>query len=116
MQEIEGGTFDPEAQWQAKCEKLHAEHPEYSSEAYRFVQKSILQDYFKRDAEPPKGSRSFSALLESCQDYANEVYGASAKAQLKSWGIETYLDVGEILILNGSGGIKGEIDLVPCNF
>jgi len=29
---------------------------------------------------------------------------------LKSWGIETFLDVGEIFLLINSGGIKGKLD------
>jgi uncharacterized repeat protein (TIGR04138 family) len=110
MREMKSGTFDPEAQWKAKWEKLHAEHPEYSSEAYDFVQKSMFHDHLKRNVQLQEGSRNISALIESCHAYAKELYGESARARLKSWGIDSFLDVGEIIILIGSGGARGMLN------
>ena len=110
MQEIKGGTFNPEAEWKAKWEKLHAEHPEFSSEAFSFVQQGLSHNRNIMNDPAQEVSLSFSDVLESCQAYAKEIYGESAKAKLKSCGIETFGDVGEIMILLGSGGFKGELD------
>ena len=101
-QQIKSGTFDPEAQWQEKWERIHAEHPEYSCEAYSFVQKAIFHHHSKMDAQVQQGSGNILDLFESCQAYAKELYGESAKSQLEAWGVETFLDVGEIFILISS--------------
>jgi uncharacterized repeat protein (TIGR04138 family) len=108
-QQIKDGTFDLEAQWQAKWERLHAAHPVYAREAYSFVQKAISHDSLQRKDVPPQGSRKISQLLEGCQVYAKELYGESAQSQLEAWGIKTFLDVGEIFLLINSDGIKGKL-------
>jgi len=71
MQEIKSGTFDPEAQWKAKWERLHAEHSAFACEAYSFVQKSIHRHY----SQSQQASRNIPDLLESCQAYAKALYG-----------------------------------------
>lgn len=106
MQEVKNGTFDPQAQWQARYEKIHAKHPRFSIEAYRFVQESLLKEIQERRSLPHQGSQDFSILVEACRVYAIEVYGKSARAQFRSWGIETCADVGEIIVLLNTAGIS----------
>jgi uncharacterized repeat protein (TIGR04138 family) len=95
--------------------RLLREDPRYTLEAYQFVKESLAyaQDVLGLGAVEPKHETekdenevtargkerhlTGQQLCEASRRYALEQYGLLAKVVLKSWGIRTTADLGEIV-------------------
>jgi uncharacterized repeat protein (TIGR04138 family) len=100
--------FDPDDTYRGRLQRLLAEDPRYSPEAYLFVRESLAyaQEVLGLGAE---GTRSESSgeqgdrhltgqqLCEACRLYALEQYGLMAQKVLQAWGVRTTGDLGEIV-------------------
>jgi uncharacterized repeat protein (TIGR04138 family) len=93
-----------------KLDELAERDHRFPREAYDFIFQSLKYAMIMDASPPPSRSRHVTArqLVEACESFANETYGASAKSQLKSWGIETSSNVGDLVFLLVENGLFGK--------
>ena len=92
----------------AKMDELLHNGGRFTREAFGFVLKSLTYALKLTGSRKMPHHISARELIEAAEPYAKETWGSSAKAELKSWGIETASDVGEIVFLLVENGILGK--------
>jgi uncharacterized repeat protein (TIGR04138 family) len=88
-------------------ERIRAEDGRYRPEAYAFVMEAL--DATVRSAGERRHVSAGELLTGACE-HARHVYGLLALTVLRSWGIETGSDVGEIVFQLIDAGVLSKRD------
>jgi uncharacterized repeat protein (TIGR04138 family) len=96
--------------FRAKMEDCRKRNPRFSQEAYDLVFKALLHARIKEGFKPQNCSEHVTAreMVQACKVLAIETWGTSAIDRLKSWGIETSSDIGDLVFLLIENRILGK--------
>ncbi len=86
-------------------DQVAATRPEYSKDAFQFVRDGV--DHAVRSLSRTSRHVTPRELLDSLRVLALERFGSAARDQLRSWGVTSCEDFGEIVFTLINGGLFG---------
>jgi len=108
--ELENDRHHLKKAFSAKFEELCAGEPRFSVEACEFILMAVSHAARKDTTFQRKCGLNLTAreLVKTCEEYARDTFGPSAKGTLKSWGLETSSDIGHLVFLLVENRILGK--------
>ncbi len=88
-----------EVNFESKLEKILAQDPRYSRDAYHFVREALdfTQQLVKRENQGSIRHVSGQELLDGIRQFALKQFGPMAGTVLEEWGVRSCPDFGEIV-------------------